>query len=193
MTEEWRTVPGYEGLYAVSSIGRVKRLSHYSEFVMRGRLTKRLLPEKIMKLGVSTTCSKYDPDNRYLTVQLVKDGECKYPSVHQLVALAFVPNPEGKPFVNHKDGDKSNNCFTNLEWVTNQENQLHAWNNFIPDRLREEAADRMRRCNSGVKFSQEHKDKIAASLKGKKKSAEHCKHLSEAMKLRSLQTNENLR
>lgn len=62
----------------------------------------------------------------YLKVDLHKDGKRTHKKVHRLVAEAFVPNPANKPQVNHKDGNKQNNSYTNLEWVTNQENVIHA-------------------------------------------------------------------
>ena len=64
--------------------------------------------------------------NGYLTVNLRTDGKQHLRRVHRLVALAYVPNKEGKPDVNHIDGNKRNNHKTNLEWVTNEENHWHA-------------------------------------------------------------------
>ena len=63
----------------------------------------------------------------YLRVQLWDNGKCYFAAIHRLVAETFIPNPEGKPFVNHIDGDKSNNYVGNLEWCTQKENILHAW------------------------------------------------------------------
>lgn len=65
----------------------------------------------------------------YLQVNLYKGGGKKYVRVHRLVAQAYVPNPHNKPFVNHKDGNKTNNHYTNLEWVDNRENVQHFYNN----------------------------------------------------------------
>lgn len=65
--------------------------------------------------------------NGYERVELWENGKGKKFLVHRLVAAAFVPNPEGKPDVNHIDGEKLNNSAANLEWVTQRENQLHAY------------------------------------------------------------------
>lgn len=76
----------------------------------------KILVPKLTKTG-------YHELNLYLN-----DGTKIYPRVHRLVAQAFIPNPDNKPFVNHIDGDKTNNCVENLEWVTHQENMEHAKN-----------------------------------------------------------------
>lgn len=65
----------------------------------------------------------------YMQVRLYKDGKKKYVRIHRLVAQAYVPNPHNKPFVNHIDGNKTNNHYTNLEWVDNRENVQHFYNN----------------------------------------------------------------
>lgn len=68
-------------------------------------------------------------NNGYLFVHLCKNGKHFNKTIHRLVALTFVPNPEYKSCVNHIDGNKLNNHYTNLEWVTASENSKHAWNN----------------------------------------------------------------
>lgn len=99
MTNEiWLPVSGYEGLYEVSNLGRVRSLFRYKKV-----------------LHPSNT-------NGYATVELWKDKARKRIGVHRLVALAFVSNPSGKPFVNHKDETRNNNNADNLEWVTHIEN-----------------------------------------------------------------------
>ena len=111
MIEEiWKDIEGYEGLYQVSSEGRIKSLS---------RLTSngRKIAEKILK-----------PSNNgwgYLQVILCKDGKHINHRIHRLVAQAFIPNPENKPEVNHIDENKENNNVDNLEWVTSKENSNH--------------------------------------------------------------------
>lgn len=93
--EIWKDIPGYEGLYQVSNLGRVKSF--------HGR-TER---EKILQ----PYCKK-----KYAQVLLIKDKRRKLALIHRLVAEAFLPNPDGKPQVNHKDENKQNNSVDNLEW-----------------------------------------------------------------------------
>ena len=98
-TEIWRHVKGYEGLYAVSSLGHVKSLNY--------RHTGK---EKILK----PVKSNYG----YLNVRLYRNGKYKFFRVHRLVAIAFIPNPKGFEQVNHRDEVKTNNCVENLEWCS---------------------------------------------------------------------------
>ena len=65
-------------------------------------------------------------DKGYLRVDLMNKNGKKHCKVHRLVAEAFIPNPQNKPQINHKDGNNQNNSVTNLEWVTNSENRKHA-------------------------------------------------------------------
>lgn len=110
MIEEWKDIEGYEGLYQVSNLGRVKR--------SKGKYMKS---ERILMLFINTP--------GYLQVMLCKNNKCKKFTVHRLVANAFIPNPENKPQVNHIDEDKTNNKVSNLEWVTAKENVNHGTRN----------------------------------------------------------------
>jgi hypothetical protein len=113
---EWRPIKEYEGLYEVSDTGLVKALEKRVE---RGKCN-RTWKEHIKKYGVDS--------KGYLRVTLSKDGTNKTYKVHRLVATAFTPNPDNLPQVNHIDGNKSNNCVSNLEWCTQSENMRHAFN-----------------------------------------------------------------
>ena len=103
MEEIFKNIYGYEGLYQISNLGRVKSLNY--------RCTKK---EKVLKPCKNT--------NGYLQVHLYKDSENKYMLVHRLVADAFISNPYNLSDVNHKDEDKTNNCVSNLEWCTREYN-----------------------------------------------------------------------
>jgi hypothetical protein len=72
---------------------------------------------------------QFDNSKGYLMVTLCKDGNSKKKTVHFLVALTFIPNPDQKPQINHKDLNKCNNSVDNLEWCTNSENQIHSYLN----------------------------------------------------------------
>ena len=105
MKEVWKDIEGYEGLYQISNLGRVKRV-----------ITDRILKGKKHKDG-------------YLLVDLYKNSVGAGKTIHRLVAQAFIPNPENKPQVNHTDEDKTNNMVSNLEWMTAKENNNHGTRN----------------------------------------------------------------
>ena len=101
MTEIWKDIKGYEGLYQVSNLGRIKSLPR--ETNNQFSWCERILKLKKTKFGYLVACLKVN-------------GKDSFKSVHRLVAEAFIPNPLNLPQVNHKDEDKSNNRVDNLEW-----------------------------------------------------------------------------
>ena len=111
MNEEWRDIEGYEGLYQVSNLGRVKSLKYRGHKGCIGILTPRL------------------DGKEYKTVALYKEGKVRNTKIHRLVAQAFIPNPNNYPQVNHKDEDKTNNNVDNLEWCTNEYNHNYGTRN----------------------------------------------------------------
>ena len=108
MQEIWKSIEGYEGKYEISSLGRVKSLSDN-----KGRKRELILKPKIGKQG-------------YLYLNLWANSKGRAKKIHRLVAEAFLPNPEGKETVNHKNCVKTDNRLENLEWTTWSENTKHA-------------------------------------------------------------------
>ena len=106
MTEEiWRPVVGYEGLYEVSSYGRVRSLDRY----VKGKSESyRLIKGKVLSGSITK--------DGYVRCLIKVNGVGRSYFVHRLVAEAFIPNPDNLPQVNHKDEDKTNNNVDNLEW-----------------------------------------------------------------------------
>lgn len=105
LIEIWKPVVGYEGLYEVSSFGRVRSVDR---ILPLGNST-RFHMGKVMSLRTRKEDGRKD-------VMLARDGVLKRHKVHRLVAEAFIPNPDNLPEVNHKDEDPANNHATNLEW-----------------------------------------------------------------------------
>ena len=101
--EIWKDIVGYEGIYEVSNLGRVKRI--------KGGQNRIMLNSKF-KSGYLRTCLTFNSIEKTFRI-------------HRLVATAFIPNPENKPFINHIDNNISNNNVSNLEWCTSQENRNH--------------------------------------------------------------------
>lgn len=113
--ELWEPLIGFEKYYEISNMGRLKRL--YSES-LKSNGVKQIIREKILKGCINTS--------GYPSFFIGNDGKSKQYRLHRLVALQFIPNPENKPQINHKNGIKTDNRVENLEWCTHSENQLHA-------------------------------------------------------------------
>ena len=107
--EEWKDIKGWEGVYEISNLGNIKRNG------------------KTLKISVWS---------KYKVVRLHEKERTKTMYVHRLVAMNFIPNPENKPMINHKDGNKLNNEVSNLEWCTRQENEVHAWTHGMKEKIR---------------------------------------------------------
>ena len=114
--EIWKDIKGYEGLYQVSNLGRVKSLAR--KVCNHPSGTTRRVPEKIL--------TPTDNGNGYKIIGLRSRQNRKSKYVHRLVAEHFLENPLGKGYVNHLDYDKSNNAASNLEWCTVLENVAHS-------------------------------------------------------------------
>jgi hypothetical protein len=116
--EIWKDIQGYEGLYEVSNFGNINSLDRY----VMGKGGNLIFQKGIKK--------KNQPHKEgYWRIFLSKNGIAKSYLVHRLVAIAFIPNPESKLQVNHKDLNRANTHVDNLEWVTNQENAIHGYKN----------------------------------------------------------------
>lgn len=110
MKEIWKDIPGFEGYYQASNLGRIKSLGTISKYKPKERILKQ-------------TKSK----SGYMRLHIGHAGTRKTWFVHRIIAITFIHNPDNKPEVNHIDGDKTNNTVPNLEWCTAKENVRHSF------------------------------------------------------------------
>lgn len=117
--EEWRPVVGWEGLYEVSNLGKIRTVEHQVHVERPNQTPYNFhVKAKMKKLGCSNT--------GYLTAALSKNGTTVNVQVHTMVAEAFLPNPNNFHTINHIDGNKHNNVVSNLEWCSYRGNNVHA-------------------------------------------------------------------
>lgn len=115
MEETWKDVIGYESLYQVSNLGRIKSLSR--KFNCNKGM--RFIKDKILKPQLDY--------HGYHRIELSKFGKTKKYFIHQLVAMAFIPNPNREKIINHKDGNKINNQPNNIEWCDYSYNEKYSY------------------------------------------------------------------
>lgn len=111
--EEWKDIPGYEGRYMASSLGRIKSMKR----IVNAARSRRLIKESIL--------TAFRCGNGYMAVNFVFGGRKQF-LMHRLIAKTFLPEIEGKSHVNHKDFDRTNNAVSNLEWCSPKENIAHS-------------------------------------------------------------------
>ena len=141
MNEVWKDIDGYEGIYQVSNLGKVRSLDR--------KVWNYIKPGRILKT--------HNNGHGYYNVSLHnKDKIEKHAYIHILVAKAFIPNPNNYTEVNHKDFDKTNNCVDNLEWVTHRENCKHAWVTGLRTKSEEERRKKIQMYNIKLKSINEH-------------------------------------
>lgn len=114
--ENWKDIPGYEGLYQASSIGRIRSMDRYKD----NHTKKQFIKGKILKIG--------DDTHGYNQVVLSKNGKVKTFKVHRLVAMTFLENTQNKKDINHKNGNRKDNRIENLEWCSRSYNLWHMYN-----------------------------------------------------------------
>lgn len=147
--EQWKAIPNTKGPYEVSDCGRVRTNSQRPGLL---------------------TLTKQASGYLYAMVELT-NGKPKNCRVNRLVAKAFIQNPNDLPEVNHIDGNKENNHASNLEWVSRSYNVKHSFDTGLkqPHRLTDEERQHLRDINKGKTLSPEHRAKISATLKGRKR------------------------
>lgn len=151
-----KDIPGYEGFYVASEDGTIYGV----ERVINNGTGVRKINIRVIKGGIYIG---------YRRMCLTKNRGKRNFFAHRLIALTFIPNPENKPQVNHKDGDKLNNSVSNLEWCTGSENEKHSYD-VLGKKMKFNQArrDALVKYNTGRIVSEATRLKIAKSMMGKK-------------------------
>lgn len=186
VVEQWAEIDGHP-YYQVSNFGNVKCLEHEISYMFYGKMITRVIPEHLLSGSVN--------GDGYKTVQLGQSSNL----VHRLVAAAFLPEDSSRTIVNHKDGNKLNNCSYNLEWVTTQENTHHFRTAQCFEEARrlhsirqshshigqthsvsDEVRHRMSIIHRAENLSPERRAKISEGLRGRKLSEQSRKKIGQA-------------
>ena len=114
ISEIWKDVKDYEGLYQISNLGNIRKMRFINN-----------ITNKEKQFNIKPQIN----NSGYYRVMLFKNGNYKNKLLHRIVAETFINNPDKKNQVNHKDGNKLNNCVQNLEWCSQSENMKHAYKN----------------------------------------------------------------
>ena len=119
--EEWKAIPGFEGYYEASNLGRIRSV----ERIVKSGRGHKTVPSVVLKPSVG--------EYGYESVSLSMNNKQYMQIVNRLVAQAIIDNPNNLPQVNHIDGDKTNNCVENLEWCDGSYNMQHCYANKLTD------------------------------------------------------------
>lgn len=145
MDEAWADIDGFEGMYQVSTIGRVRSLPRDVAMRRGGREYTMHHKGRVLRQVRSK--------DGYATVQIFKDSKPHTFKVHRLVATAFISNQDNLPEVNHIDGNKTNNTVENLEWCTKSHNMRHAYENGLISKENKTFNRKKVRRSDGVVFT----------------------------------------
>lgn len=157
--ERWKPIEGYEGIYEISDYGRIRSLDRIIECRCDFGIYHSRRKGTYLRFGTN--------QSGYYNCRLYKDTFGKTQLVSRLVAQTFIPNPNNYPEVNHKDGNKKNNYYKNLEWMTHNENYQHGLDTGLINNVGENASKAILSDEDVIKILQSQKSARELSKKFK--------------------------